>query len=1236
MRTLKRRLWLAAIGSAAGLLILLGVLVGIFRIAVELVPGYRVQVESQVSTLLESPVRIGTMDLVWRGLYPTLQLATVVVGTAERGRLELEQLNLGFSLWRLARGDVTPRRVGLQGTRLSLTLEDGRIRSAGLASGTAETPPEEFLNRLLAIGDVVLEDARVTWHDRDHGLPPRAMKVRHLAVERVRGGMELVLDLSLPEQPGSRMTVQAQMAEAPWQLQEITAELTRIEPWEELHAWLPQLPALAGSIEELQFDARWQAGRWQEATADFALSGLRPANGEIGLPRWSARLHLTPAGDGYRINLDNRELVGVHGDWPAGVAVLDLRPATGATTPWRVSLDLHYARIQDLDPWASLLPGPWQAHWQDFAPRGELRDLVLQWNPADPWPVLTARFSDLGIAAAGGRPGLTGLSGSVSLDAAGGQLTMQSRELTLDAPQHFAQPLPIDQLGGTLSWERTDQGWQIQVPALQYAALSLDGVGRVSARLGPQPAVDLDLSFFCPEPRRWLDYQPLFWHPNLRGWLERAVREARVASGSLRVEGELADFPFTRAPGQFRLDLALEAIDLKFAPDWPALTAPAARLEIEGDSLSVAAASGRLGDLEVSAMSARIPELRDAQLAVSTQLAGDAKVAWAMLGASKLRRRLGQTLDAIDIAGRTGVDLSLDLPLKDLEKTDYKAIARLDRAALWTRFWPDPVKRIEGEVEISPAGLRGRDISAQLSGLPLSIDLQPQGKGQSRLDARTSIDLSALGDSFPVPAWLARRSRGSSPWRVEMSLGQETRLALHSRLEGTALDLPPPFGKTAEELRPVRIDIDPGADTRVHLTYAERLGLDLLLADGRTRAARLNLGGDALPAGAPGWWVEGQLQRAEFDRWLPLIQDLVQTDGPSDAMAFGGLVLQVADIEAFGQRFPDTRLQLTRRDTDWLLNLSGARALGELRMPADQGGARFVLSGRFERLNWGLSVRTDAVGPPLDPRLLPGLELSISNFSLNDRALGRLKLALQPVERGIRIAELRIAPDSDPPELDLSGLWLRDDRGSSAAMDFSMNTAAFRSWLGAFGYQRSLDAQRGMLSGRLQWEPHEDGLMPAALGGNLNVEFNNGQLLTVEPGAGRMLGLFSINALPRRFVLDFRDVVDSGLGFDKLSGSFSLENGVAHTEDFSVESPSLRIAARGDVDLAERSYAQTITIYPGLSSGVTLAATVLGGPAVGLFTLFAQELLDKPLDQVTQLSYRLSGTWDNPQVEPLQ
>jgi uncharacterized protein YhdP len=166
----------------------------------------------------------------------------------------------------------------------------------------------------------------------------------------------------------------------------------------------------------------------------------------------------------------------------------------------------------------------------------------------------------------------------------------------------------------------------------------------------------------------------------------------------------------------------------------------------------------------------------------------------------------------------------------------------------------------------------------------------------------------------------------------------------------------------------------------------------------------------------------------------------------------------------------------------------------------------------------------------------------------------------------------------------------------------------------------------------VNWAPSERGLEWPHAQGTVHLEMDNGQLRAVEPGAGRVLGLVNFYALPRRLTLNFRDVVSKGLGFDRISGDFELRDGSATTQNLRVAGPSVRMDVRGRIGLAARDYDQLVTVYPDVSGGVTLGSVLLGGPVAGALALIAQEVLNKPLNQVTQLTYRVTGSWDNPQV----
>jgi hypothetical protein len=75
--------------------------------------------------------------------------------------------------------------------------------------------------------------------------------------------------------------------------------------------------------------------------------------------------------------------------------------------------------------------------------------------------------------------------------------------------------------------------------------------------------------------------------------------------------------------------------------------------------------------------------------------------------------------------------------------------------------------------------------------------------------------------------------------------------------------------------------------------------------------------------------------------------------------------------------------------------------------------------------------------------------------------------------------------------------------------------------------------------GKDRLERTTDRLDYATLSGEMKLEASKGQFLKLDPGAGKLLGLISLQTLPRRFSLDFGDVFSQGFAFDSIQGSMS-------------------------------------------------------------------------------------------------
>ena len=186
-----------------------------------------------------------------------------------------------------------------------------------------------------------------------------------------------------------------------------------------------------------------------------------------------------------------------------------------------------------------------------------------------------------------------------------------------------------------------------------------------------------------------------------------------------------------------------------------------------------------------------------------------------------------------------------------------------------------------------------------------------------------------------------------------------------------------------------------------------------------------------------------------------------------------------------------------------------------------------------------------------------------------------------------------------------------------------------------FGYPGTLRGGSTKLSGSLTWSGSPVDLDFPSLNGDLQVDVGKGQFLKLDPGAaGKLLGLISLQGLPRRITLDFKDVFSEGFAFDSIAGKLTIKQGVMRTERLQIDGPSARVVMRGEVDLQRETQRLTVNVQPELGGTAALGVAVLN-PVAGVATWVAHKVLQNPLNHIFGFDYLVTGRWDDPKVEKL-
>ncbi len=298
---------------------------------------------------------------------------------------------------------------------------------------------------------------------------------------------------------------------------------------------------------------------------------------------------------------------------------------------------------------------------------------------------------------------------------------------------------------------------------------------------------------------------------------------------------------------------------------------------------------------------------------------------------------------------------------------------------------------------------------------------------------------------------------------------------------------------------------------------------------------------------------------------------------------------------------------------------------------------------RLARLDLPPGVGSDVENMLQQPTSVPALDISVEDFVVSGRRLGRVDIQAENRGGAARAREWRLNKFSmTVPEAQLvaSGNWAPVSSKPGAerrtALDFKLSTTDSGALLARFNQAGVVRGGQGALEGSIGWSGSPFAFNFDSLSGQLKVNNQNGQFLKVEPGAAKLLSVLSLQALPRRLVLDFRDVFSEGFSFDFVRGDARVERGVVYTNNLQMKGVNAAVLMEGQADLAREQQDLKVVVVPEINAGTaSLIATAIN-PAIGLGTFLAQYLLREPLQNAATQQFRITGAWTDPQVKKVQ
>jgi uncharacterized protein (TIGR02099 family) len=824
----------------------------------------------------------------------------------------------------------------------------------------------------------------------------------------------------------------------------------------------------------------------------------------------------------------------------------------------------------------------------------------------------------------------------------GGTVQLDSRQVRLEIERMFREPIALDTLEARATWKHVGPALEVTIAEARFA--NADAQGQVAGTWRSLPDakerspgyVDLKGTFSRAVSTRVAAYLPNRVAVT-RDWLDHAVEAGRSDHINFELQGDLWHFPFGDGTGRYLFEGDIHEGRLKYHPEWPSIDAIEGRFKFENRHMEIRADRAAIFNSRATTVVATIEDLgaKPPVLTLTGEMDTSGADSVRFLRESPLVNGPGAFTRAVAIEGPGQLKLNLVYPLWG---TDPVRVAGdyVFSGATATVAKTLAMRDVRGRLSFTHRGVRAPEITGTLFGKPALLTMTTQADGQVVTQIDGKMD-AAVMDAY-IPAAVVPRLSGVSDWKARIVSGKQgTDLVVTSDLKGLGSTLPEPFTKATPEARPLTFTMTKlGAESEVS-TLALAGGVHGRFSRGGGERWNAILKFGAPVAAEPvreGLWLHGELPALDVDAWQAIFAAPRGT--PTEAAQPQGIELRGVDLKLgraryWGRDFQQMQAQLERSGTQWAGKLESPLIAGDIRWNWEGKGR---MEARLQRLAIGEPVAGSAEPQQQGTQSeLPALDVTAEKFDFRGKWLGKLDLKAQPAGEEWRIDKLDIV--NDHAKFLSTGAWRRTGAGSLTTLTMKLEAENLNALMGQFGYGDYLKRGAGSLEGTLVWPGYPYDFAVANLAGTFKVDARSGQFAKIDPGAGKLLGLLSLQSLPRRAMFDFRDVFSAGFAFERIHGDVKVARGVLLTDGFEINGPSAFVSMTGEVSIPQETQSLTVHVVPEVGESLALAATLVGTPVLGLSTLVVSKLLKNPLGKSMAFEYQVTGSWDNPQVTRL-
>jgi uncharacterized protein (TIGR02099 family) len=1225
------------------------------------IDSYKADLSIRVSELVGAPVTIGRIRANMRGYNPELILKGIEILSSDpklrHGNasppIQLKEIRLGINLLDMLidKDRLASAWVTLVGAKLTVKRkQDGSIAIVGLKASD-----EQPLWLLQGSKYEVLQ-SEISWLDERSQTKLAVVGEVDFAIMNKAERHQMNILVKLPNKYGNELRVSMDFEGNIFEPASVDGtvfiEGKNVKPAEWITGELPSAIAIRSGEGNFKLWSGLRHSQLVSLVADAQLQKLqftRSGKGMFPVKELKTRFFWERNDGQWRLDVSRFLLETAGKKWPAAVFSASVD---------RNKDDLLYklglfVESVDLQEASSLL--------QFFAPlsdeqsqlltkaqlKGSLEQFSLFTDLKEKHFSVNGKFTKINLAPSASILGIENLSGQLKGNDQQGCVNLATKDASLTSSGIFREALKITQLKGSIAWRQTPDNWTVFSPIVELDTLDLKTKSRLSLRIpkteGQKTFIDMQMAFAVDNVSKATRYLPVStMKTTVVDWLDHAFIRGRVPKGKLLFYGNLSDFPFTGGLGVFESRFEVDQLELAYSTEWPHVTDLGGEVLFLQGGLQVDLHKGISNKVKINQAKIIIPALGESEhLLVQGKLETGILEGLEFMKQTPLYSSADKFLAALEPQGNSQLTLDLKLPLADGATAKVNGSAQLSNARLKVKPLDLEVNQINGVLKFNELGVYSNTIKAIALDNPIQINIK-NSVLQTTVNVAGRAGISNLRKQFNIPGWEV--AEGETDYQLKLSVPYDDKLPellVLSRLAGVGLDLPGALAKTREQQRSLSLTFQLADEALlpISLNYDNQLkaAIRFNINQMRVESGNVLVGtGNVAQSQKTGIRLEINRERLALQDWLGLSSSLARAKDGETAGAVDSLrEIKIHTKHGIWQKMDLGFIDLALKPGGnfWAGDIDSSIARGKLKIPNARSGANSI-SLAMDVLNFTalkqLKSQSEALAPAPVPDVMPLITITSQKTLWQSVDLGQLNVETERIPNGIAFKRIELAGSDQ--KLALSGDWKINGKKSETRLQGHLNMPQAGQFLSKLGITKDLTETSAIVDFTGMWNAAPYQFSLTDLQGQLDVSFNSGRILGIEPGFGRVLGILAMAQWIKRFQLDFSDVFDEGLTFSSIKGHFSLLNGEATTSDLVVDAIPAKITLTGNTDLINQTVDYSVSVVPKSAEAVPIAGTIMGKVA----DLIGRTLTGKDQQGFFFGSqYLVKGKWREAQIMPL-